>query len=163
LAASITDRPSHERHERERDADRRDVDRFDLEDGFFGTFAPACRASEMPIAIAWRRLVTFFPLPPLLSLPCFHSCMTRPTFFDAFLLYFGMTVLHEPALGPCGFRICRWSCGDGSMNRCSLIRVALLSWPSGNPHKQRLPSNEQQVKARADDRRNREPSLSSPG
>jgi hypothetical protein len=35
----------------------------------FGTFCPAARASERPIAIACFRLFTFLPLRPLLSLP----------------------------------------------------------------------------------------------
>jgi hypothetical protein len=34
-----------------------------------GTLAPFFRASESPIAIACLRLVTFFPLLPLLSVP----------------------------------------------------------------------------------------------
>jgi hypothetical protein len=55
--------------------------------GFFGTFAPARRASESPIAIACLRLVTFLPLPPLRSVPCFLSCMVFSTFLDAVLCF----------------------------------------------------------------------------
>ncbi|HVT99262.1 MAG TPA: hypothetical protein VHE33_17300 [Acidobacteriaceae bacterium] len=57
-------------------------------DFFFGTFAPALRASDNPIAIACLRLVTFLPLRPLLSLPVFFSRITRATFFCAFGPYF---------------------------------------------------------------------------
>ena len=55
---------------------------------FFGTFAPDLRASDSPIAIACFRLVTFFPLRPLFSVPLFFSRITRATFFCAFGLYF---------------------------------------------------------------------------
>ena len=47
---------------------------------FFGTFAPAFRASERPIAIACSRLVTFFPERPDLSSPRLRSCRARSTF-----------------------------------------------------------------------------------
>lgn len=57
-------------------------------DFFFGTFAPAFRASDSPIAIACLRLVTFFPLRPLFSVPLFFSRIVRATFFCAFGLYF---------------------------------------------------------------------------
>ncbi len=59
---------------------------------FLGTFAPSRRASESPMAIAWRRLVTFLPDPPLRSVPAFISCITRSTFFDAFLPYLRLDV-----------------------------------------------------------------------
>ena len=39
---------------------------------FFGTFAPALRASDKPMAIACLRLFTVFPDRPLFSLPRFH-------------------------------------------------------------------------------------------
>lgn len=52
-----------------------------------GTFAPARRASESPIAIACFLLATFFPERPERSLPRFISCIALPTFEDAFLLY----------------------------------------------------------------------------
>ncbi len=45
-----------------------------------GTLAPRFRASERPIAIAWRRLFTFSPLLPERSWPCLYSCMTFSTF-----------------------------------------------------------------------------------
>jgi hypothetical protein len=54
----------------------------------FGTFMPALRASEMPIATACLRLVTFLPDRPLRSVPRLRSRMTLLIFFDAFLLYF---------------------------------------------------------------------------
>jgi hypothetical protein len=51
---------------------------------FFGTFAPRALASDMPMAIACERFVTFFLLVPLLSVPDFHSRITREIFFFAF-------------------------------------------------------------------------------
>jgi hypothetical protein len=62
-----------------RDAcDYRD-ERFRLDDRLRGTFAPALRASDKPIAIACLRLVTRLPERPLLSVPCFRSCIARFT------------------------------------------------------------------------------------
>src|SRR5688572_181324 len=55
---------------------------------FRGTFAPARRASDSPMAIACFRLLTFFPDPPLRSVPRFRSRITFSTFADAFLAYF---------------------------------------------------------------------------
>jgi hypothetical protein len=52
-----------------------------------GTFAPRSLASESPIAIAWSREVTFFPLRPLFSSPCFISCMAFSTFSPAVFEY----------------------------------------------------------------------------
>jgi hypothetical protein len=52
--------------------------------GSEGTFPPAARASESPIAIACLRLVTFLPERPDFSLPRFISCIARPTFRLAF-------------------------------------------------------------------------------
>lgn len=54
-----------------------------------GTLAPAFRASESPIAIACFLLVTFFPV-PLLSLPCFSSCMVFSTLSCDFFEYFAI-------------------------------------------------------------------------
>lgn len=56
---------------------------------FDGTFPPARRASDRPIAIACFLLVTFFP-EPLRSVPFFRFFIARSTFFDAFLPYFAM-------------------------------------------------------------------------
>ena len=54
---------------------------FFLEDAFFlGTFAPARRASERPIAIACFRLVTFFFDFPLFNVPLFRSSIAFLTF-----------------------------------------------------------------------------------
>ncbi len=61
---------------------------FFADDFFFGTFAPALRASDSPMAMACFRLVTFFPLRPLFSFPLFFSRITRATFFCAFGPYF---------------------------------------------------------------------------
>lgn len=52
-----------------------------------GTFAPASRASESPIAIACFLLVTFLPERPLFKVPCLRSCIARSTFSLAFLPY----------------------------------------------------------------------------
>ena len=60
---------------------------------FFGTLAPAFRASERPIAIACLRLVTLRPDLPLLSVPRFLSCIARFTFDWAALPYFRIASL----------------------------------------------------------------------
>jgi hypothetical protein len=52
-----------------------------------GTRAPERLASDSPIAIACLGSVTFFPEPPLRSVPCFISRMTLPTFCPLDLLY----------------------------------------------------------------------------
>ena len=52
-----------------------------------GTFAPALRACESPIAIACFLLLTFRPL-PLLSVPFFRSCIALPTLRDDAWEYF---------------------------------------------------------------------------
>jgi hypothetical protein len=67
-----------------RERDVREAD-FRLLD-FRGTFPPALRASDSPIAMACLRLVTRLPL-LLRSVPFFRSCMARSTFFDAFFPY----------------------------------------------------------------------------
>jgi hypothetical protein len=54
---------------------------------FFGTRAPARRASDKPIAIACLRLVTFLPEPPLRRVPRFFSFITFATLRPADLLY----------------------------------------------------------------------------
>jgi hypothetical protein len=56
-----------------------EVDFFD-EDFFDGTFPPARRASDKPMAMACLRLVTFLPVDPDLSVPFFRSCITFSTF-----------------------------------------------------------------------------------
>ena len=58
---------------------------------FFGTFAPARRASDRPMAIACFLLLTFFPDRPLRSVPAARSCMARSTFRLAAFPYFAMT------------------------------------------------------------------------
>jgi hypothetical protein len=55
---------------------------------FFGTLAPAARASERPIAIACLRLLTFRPEPPLRSVPALRFFIARSTVLDAFFEYF---------------------------------------------------------------------------
>jgi hypothetical protein len=56
--------------------------------GAGGTFFPAFRASDNPIAIACFRLVTFLPLRPLFKVPSFISCISVSTFLLADGLYF---------------------------------------------------------------------------
>src|SRR5207237_1888297 len=56
-----------------------------------GTFAPALRACDRPIAIACLRLLTFLPERPLLSVPRLRSFIAILTFRPAFLPYFAMT------------------------------------------------------------------------
>jgi hypothetical protein len=58
---------------------------------FRGTFPPARRASDNPIAIACLRLVTFLPERPLLNVPRFRSRIAFLTFCDAFLPYLAMS------------------------------------------------------------------------
>jgi len=57
------------------------------ERGSCGTFFPFLRASDRPMAIACLRLVTFFPLRPLLSLPEFRLCIARFTSLEALREY----------------------------------------------------------------------------
>jgi hypothetical protein len=52
-----------------------------------GTFPPARRASDNPIAMACFRLFTVFPDRPLFKVPLFRSRIARLTFWDAFLPY----------------------------------------------------------------------------
>jgi hypothetical protein len=49
-----------------------------------GTFAPARRASDRPMATACLRLVTFFFERPLRNVPVFRSCIARLTLLAAF-------------------------------------------------------------------------------
>jgi len=52
-----------------------------------GTFLPALRASERPMAIACFRLLTFLPERPLFNVPFFVLRTARATFFDAAFEY----------------------------------------------------------------------------
>jgi hypothetical protein len=63
-----------------------------------GTFPPARRASERPMAIACFRLVTFLPERPERSLPRFFSCMLRATFERALPPYFREDFVLRPLL-----------------------------------------------------------------
>jgi hypothetical protein len=69
-----------------------DADFLLFDEDFFllGTFPPAFRASDRPIAIACLRLVTFLPERPDLSVPSLRSCIAFLTLLDAFLPYRGM-------------------------------------------------------------------------
>jgi hypothetical protein len=59
---------------------------------FFGTFFPALLASDIAIAIACLRLVTFLPLPPLRNVPRFFSRITLAIFLCAPFEYFAIAV-----------------------------------------------------------------------
>ena len=58
-----------------------------LADFLRGTFFPAARASDKPIAMACLRLFTFFPERPLRNVPCLRSCIAFLTLRPAALLY----------------------------------------------------------------------------
>src|SRR5262249_50874782 len=58
-----------------------------------GTFAPALRASDKPIAMACFRLVTRLPERPLRSVPCLRSSIARLTLLWALRPYFAIRVL----------------------------------------------------------------------
>jgi hypothetical protein len=62
-----------------------------------GTFFPARRASDKPIAMACFLLFTFRPLPPLFRVPRLRSCIARFTLFDAALEYFRAAMGLSPA------------------------------------------------------------------
>ena len=62
---------------------------------FGGTFAPASRASEIAIAIACLRLVTFLPLPPLLNVPRFFSRITFSILSCAAFEYFFVAMVED--------------------------------------------------------------------
>ena len=71
------------------------LDDFFLADFFDGTFAPASRASDKPIAIACFLLFTVLPERPLFSVPRLRSCMARFTFAPALLPYFAIALSIE--------------------------------------------------------------------
>src|ERR1700754_4264162 len=54
---------------------------------FFGTFFPARRASDSPIAMACFRLFTFLPLRPLRNVPALRFFMARSTFLAELFEY----------------------------------------------------------------------------
>jgi hypothetical protein len=61
--------------------------------GAGGTFFPALRASDNPIAIACFGLVTFLPLRPLFSWPFFIAFISVSTLLPAAGLYFRVELL----------------------------------------------------------------------
>jgi hypothetical protein len=65
---------------------------------FFGTFAPARRASDNPIATACLRLVTFFPELPLRNVPRLRSCIVFLTFDCAVAPYLVMVISNAAGL-----------------------------------------------------------------
>jgi hypothetical protein len=95
LATRAGDLPERGKRDREvecspiaRDAPRGDIPADpSISYFFFGTLAPARRASDNPMAIACLRLVTLFPEPPDRSVPRFRSRITRSTFCEAFFPY----------------------------------------------------------------------------
>jgi hypothetical protein len=60
-----------------------------------GTFLPARRASDSPMAMACSRLRTVFPERPLLSLPLFIFFIARCTVRPAALLYFATSAASD--------------------------------------------------------------------
>ena len=63
-------------------------------DFFLGTFLPARRASDKPIAMACFRLLTLLPERPIFNVPRLNSCIDFPTFLDAASLYFFAMTSH---------------------------------------------------------------------
>src|SRR5689334_6734314 len=59
-----------------------------------GTFFPAFRAWESPIAIACFLFFTFRPL-PLFSVPFLRSCIAFPTFLDDAFEYLRAAIVHS--------------------------------------------------------------------
>jgi hypothetical protein len=59
-----------------------------------GTFPPARRASDRPMAMACLRLFTRLPERPLFSVPRFLLCIARFTFERAFWPYRAIGLLH---------------------------------------------------------------------
>lgn len=64
-----------------------------VDERFLGTFLPARRASDKPIAMACFRLLTLVPERPLFNVPRLRSCMAFATFLDAASLYFRAMVI----------------------------------------------------------------------
>jgi hypothetical protein len=75
---------------------------------FFGTFLPALRACDRPIAIACFLLFTFLPL-PLFKVPFFRSCIVFLTLRDAALEYLRAMMLLRLAV----------SYGNGPARECT--------------------------------------------
>lgn len=69
----------------------------DLDAFFLGTFAPAFRALERPMAIACLLLVTFLPDLPLFRVPFFFSRIAFLTSLPAFLSYLAIAA---PFISP---------------------------------------------------------------
>src|SRR3954462_13930715 len=80
-----------------------------------GTFPPARRASERPMAIACLRLLTRLPERPLFSVPRFFLWIARLTLDRALLPYLAMRYLYSTfalALSPrtSSSTLCCWIC-----------------------------------------------------
>jgi hypothetical protein len=75
-------------------ADQLDLRLARFADFLRGTFLPARRASDSPIAMACLRLLTVLPDRPLRSLPRFISRIVFLTFRPAALLY--LRAMHAP-------------------------------------------------------------------
>ena len=76
--------------------DLRRARRRDDDFRFGGTFAPARRAFESPIAIACLRLFTRFFDRPDLSVPRLRSRIASRTFAEAFFPYRAMSAPYQP-------------------------------------------------------------------
>jgi hypothetical protein len=98
---------------------------------FFGTFLPALRALESPIAIACFLLVTFLPLLPLRNLPSFLAFISVSTLFPADFEY-----LRFDAFWAVDFLVvmgssCRWMmCNIGLLHGGPVSSVMLPSLDS---------------------------------
>jgi hypothetical protein len=68
-----------------------------------GTFPPAFRASDKPIAIACLRLFTVLPERPLFNVPRLRSRIAFSTLLEAFAPYFAM------AKSPLNYRAVKYS------------------------------------------------------
>jgi hypothetical protein len=60
-----------------------------------GTFCPFSRASDIPMAIACLRLVTFLPLRPLVNVPFFLRRKALPTVLFAFFEYLAIIAVFQ--------------------------------------------------------------------
>lgn len=91
-----------------------------FQDFLGGTFPPARRASDKPIAIACFRLFTFFPDRPLLSVPFFRSLIALFTFAAAFLPYLA---IGAPLPELCSVNIAGYSeCGNDDFS-CGAFEI----------------------------------------
>src|SRR5208337_3178124 len=99
-----------------------------------GTFFPALRASDSPIAMACFLLVTFLPLRPLFNFPCFIARISVSTLFPAageylrvdFLPVAFFFVVLVAIASPC---LVRWLRDSLRLSRCRAAFESLLRRP----------------------------------